>query len=321
MDTGPRWHALDALRTTFADLKAYPGTTLGCGAVLSIPVALLSLYEALRPNLRSFLLQATVSFLIGIWLSFAIITVTKQYAAGSDPGVGGLLRTSLSGRLVSFAGTQLLLILVETLALVVAMLPLGAAFARLSFRGSLSLEQLSAANAALLFGAFMLSFGLAITLLLIIYLRYGLAPVASALEGRSPIQSFTRSRQVTEGKRLDFFVLLVIAFAVGVAVALVVNGPGMVVSLGAAEPTPSQNPRSLTDLLAMFSRHEPLAPAAAVILAISNYLAYAVGTCISAALVANFYLGISGDEAALVRRRQVMQPDEGSKTTSTGPLN
>lgn len=318
MGTSPRWHAVDAFKLTFGDLMAHPGTTFGLAAVLSIPVALLSAYEALRPSVSSLLLQAGVSFVIGIWLSFVIICATKQYAQDSDPGIGRLLRTSLSGRLISFALTQLLLILVETLAVVVAVLPLIFAFSILGLPGSLSLDQLSAATAALVFGAFMLSLGLSIALLLVIYLRYGLAPVASAIEGRSPIPSFTRSRQVTEGKRLDFFVLLLITLVLGLAVAVLINGPGMVVSSGAAAPAPPQNPRALTDWILMLSRHQPLAPAAAVVLALSDYLAYAVGTSISAALLANFYLEISGDKAG-IRRRQTVQLDEGP-TVSAGPM-
>jgi hypothetical protein len=320
MGTSPRWHAVDAFKLTFGDFKAHPGTTFGLAAVLSIPVALLSAYEALRPSVSSLLLQASVSFAIGIWLSFAIICVTKQYAHDSDPGVGAMLRTSLSRRLITFATTQLLLILIETLAVVIALLPLVFAFASLGSPANLSPDQLTAATATMLFVAFMLSLGLSIALLLGIYLRYGLAPVASAMEGRSPIRSFTRSRQVTEGNKLDFFVLLLITLGLGLAVAVLVNGPGMVVSAGAAAPAPPANPGSLTDWLLMLSRHEPLAPAAAVVLALSDYLAYAVGTSISAALLANFYLEISGDEAARVRRQQTVQLEGGPKapTRPTG---
>jgi hypothetical protein len=321
MNPSRRWHALDAVRDTFADLKAHPATTLGSAVIFCIPVAFLSLYQALRPNFLSLVLQGTVSFVIVIWLSFAIVMVTKQFAEGSDPGIGGLLRSSTSAGLIGFVVTQLLLIAAETFAVAVAILPIAGAFASLGARANFSPDQMNAGNAAVLAGAFMLSFVLVIAFLLMIYLRYGLGPVISALEARSPTQSFTRSRDLTEGKRLDFFVLLLITLGIGMAVSLVINGPGMVVSLGAVASAPPPEPRSLTELLLLFIRQEPLVPAAALVVAVSDYLAYAVSIPISAALLANFYLGISGDEVTGIRSRQTMPADEGSVSTSTEPMN
>jgi hypothetical protein len=316
MNGTPRWHAFQALRNTFVHLKAYPTTTFGSAALLSIPIAFSAAHQALRPGLLSLVLHESVAFVIGIWLSYAIVTATKQYAESTDPGVGRLLKGSLSGRLIIFAITQLLLIVLEALAVAVAALPLAMTFASLGL-GSLSPDQLTGPGVARLLGAFMLSFVLGAALLLLIYLRYGLAPVVSALERRTPLPSFTRSRVLTMGKRLDFFVLLLITLGVGMAVALVLNGPGLVVSMGAATSAPRPEPGSVSDLMSLLGQQEPLAPAAAVVVAISTYLASAVGTAISAALLANFYLELSGREAAGIRSAELMSPEEGSGTISS----
>ena len=95
MNGADRWRAFDALRNTIAYLKAYPWTAFGTSAVLCVPIAFLSLYQALRPNLTSVLVQGAVSFAIAIWLGFAITIAIERYEAGQDPGVGGLIKTSL----------------------------------------------------------------------------------------------------------------------------------------------------------------------------------------------------------------------------------
>jgi len=297
------WHSIAAISNTFRDLKEHAPTSLFTAAILLSPLLLTSTVLGVTGNPFVRLINTLVAFLAGIWLAFAMTLGTKMYATGEDPGVGGLLDRSGTRRLFSFLGTNVLVgLLIGAVVGVVVLITAGAGFVAIGsplFTGQFQRYE----NPGLFSFAFLALFVgiiLALLLALFLYLRYGLAGPVNALEEQSPSKSLTRSKQITQGRRLDFFVLLLLLAAMYVAIALVFNGPAIILSLRSS----GFDGASFAGRTSPFGRTSTmfspgiLSPAGAVVAAISTYLTSVVGGVLSASVLANFYLGIRGEEVA-----------------------
>lgn len=302
--TARSWHSVAAIGNTFRDLKQHAPTSLFTAAILLSPLLITSTFVGMTGKPYVLLMNALVAFIAGFWLAFAMTLATKMYATGEDPGVGGLLDRSGTRRLFSFMGTNVLVgLLIGAVVAVVVLLTAGAGFVAISSPLATGQLQKYESPRLFLFALLALIVGLilAIVLALLLYLRYGLAGPVNALEDQTPRMSLTRSKKITEGRRLDFFVLLLLLAAIYFVIALVLNGPAMILNFratGFAGPGVGPNFGSGNSSSFFPTAFTPnvLSPAASVVAAISTYLTSVIGGVLSASALTNFYLGIRGEE-------------------------
>lgn len=287
-----KYIAPKALGETIEDLRRHASTTFGAAALLSLPVPFVAVYAAIRPTYLSTTVQTVVNTVAAWWVAYAIILVTKSYAAESDPGVWGAIKQSRPG-VTRYGMARILLGILIVLAVVVAGV-VGAfllgAIAPGLLDGPPSIELL--ATALLVIGP------LVVLALLFVYLRYGLAPVACALEQDSVGKSLGRSRRVTKGHRLDFLLLLFMVWAVTVIVQILVQGPAQMVteqpfSIGNMNPEDV----SFDELMNQALQPPPTAsPPAALVIAMSTYLSLLILEAFIAGFFARFYIGLTRPE-------------------------
>jgi hypothetical protein len=159
---------------------------------------------------------------------------------------------------------------------------------------------------ALLSSTLVLSAPVALALFVYSYLQVGLAGPANVLERLSPIKSLSRSRSVTKGRRAEFFSLLIRLVAVRFALGLLLAGPAAVVGSG---PSPFErrpaNPFSRDFLIEVLGPSRPLSVAAALVVGISTYLGAVAVTVVTATVLAQFFLEITGPDGS-----KSLQPGE-----------
>lgn len=286
-----KYLAPQALGETLEDLRRHASTTFGAAALISLPVPFVAVYAAVRPTYFSTGVQTIVNTLAAWWVAYAIILATRDYAAGADPGVGDVVKQSRSG-LVRYGLARILLGILLVLAAMVAafagLIALGFMAPGLMTGGQPTLEDI--ATVLVVLGP------LVLLALLFVYLIWGLAPVASAIENRPAGESFGRSREVTKGHRKDFLVVLFLVWVATIIVQIVVEGPGRMVvqQPGAMDPMDFQNlsfDQLMDEALAL---PPPASPPAAVVVAVSTYMSLLILEVFIAGLVARFYLGLTG---------------------------
>jgi uncharacterized membrane protein len=297
--TDRRWHSKEAFLSTLRDLRNHSSTSLFTAGILALPALFASLAQTsafrtgprgFRFDLASISLSLTLTlvswFTIRVWLRAAIISATDDYAAGSDPGVGGLLSKSATSRLFSLLGTVGLIGLLFLGAALVASLPLlGVLVLSVARFGSLVLGGRFGA----LFGvAILLSVTTFVLLATLIFFRYAMAPMVNVLEKTSPTAALARSREILRGRWPDLLVLYVILLGVGLFLALVFGGPSILISLGGGD-----GPGSLFN---RFLGPSNLSPGAALVVALSNYLVQVAGAVINTGALTNFYLRLRPEE-------------------------
>ena len=277
-----------AFRRTMGQLREHSGTTFGAAAIQCVPLAVVSVYTTMRPGWGGIALGILVGGLAGAWVAYGATVAAAQYLDGKDPGYGGLLSQSLSGGLIRYGLTALLVNLVTVLVAVLALLPLILSVGSLGADALLS-GRISEGDAVRVGAGLLVSLPLLVVGLLLVYLKLGLAATASALDRTNPAASLRRSWEVTRGHLGDFFLLTLMSLAVSLAVSLVVSGPAGLVS-AAPEPDPAADPLSMDVLAEVFGPGEPLSLPAALVTGASTYLTAVILSPFTAALLANFFL-------------------------------
>lgn len=288
------WHFLGALANTWRDLRNHASTSFFAAALIASPVALTPLAQTLPgpAGVATWLtLQVVGGLASGVWLPVALITATREYAIGSDPGVGGLLARTARGvrRLLSYLGTQVLLGLIAIGILIAASVPaIGTFVAALAGAEGRVERVFEGPLAPLLVVTIILALVLFLAGLVLIYLRYGVAGMVNVLERRSPAASLRRSRGLMRGHWLDLFVLWLIIGAVVSVLYLVLGGPALILSFASASTSP----------LGAAGPFGPAAtsPAAALVIGISLFLLQVAAGPIATGALTNFYLALRGDE-------------------------
>lgn len=273
-------------RQTFRQLMDHAGTTFGVAATLCIPIAFLGVYTAVRPGIASSFIELLVGGAIGVWLSYAATVAAGRYVAGEDPGVAGLLKLSVSYGLVRFFFTALVFNILLGIAALAALTPFFMTALSVG-PGRILTGRISEEEIFQLFIGGLLSLPLLAALSIFLYLRFGLAQTASALEGTGPLASLGRSWQRTRGRVFDFFLLNLMMLGVVMVVSLALAGPAGVVSLPAL-PDPGTDP--FGSLQFPMGETVPLGPAAAMVVGVSGFLVAMLLTPFTAALLANFLL-------------------------------
>ena len=273
-----------AMNQAFKQLRDHAGTTLGTAAALCLPIAFISLYTALRPGWGPRVFSYLAGALIGVVVGYVVTAATGMYAEENDPGVKGLFGLAASPGLFRFIATTLLFNLILAGVLGMALVPFFFSLGSIGPQRLMSLR-LSEADFLRLFFGLMASLPLMVVATLFVYLKLGVAPQASVLDGTGPAASIRRSWQVTKGRAWDLFVLLSLMFAISLAISIVVSGPAGLVS---AQPVPEAgaDPLSPSFYRSLFGPPEPLGPAAAMVTAISGYLSTLLLTSLTAAMLA-----------------------------------
>jgi hypothetical protein len=275
-----------SINRTFRMLKEYAVTSFGTAALICLPLAFLGVVTALLPGVASTTIQFLVASLIGVWLTYAITVGVGIFSQGEDPGVGGLVRRSLSVGLVRFGFTSLLFNLVLGLIVIVAFIPFFMSLASADLDRLLRFDLADGDIFRILMG-FLLSLPIVILGLLFAYLKLGLATAASALEGTGPGASLGRSWTITRGHMWEFFVMTFITGLITVALSFFLSGPAAMVSFQPEVPVGSEFSADFFEEQ-MFGRE--LGPVEAVVTGISAYLTTVLLTPLGAAMVANFFL-------------------------------
>ncbi|MEX2588294.1 MAG: hypothetical protein WD602_09950 [Actinomycetota bacterium] len=287
--TSSKYTAPKALGKTLEDLRQHASTTFGAAALISLPVPFVAVYAAVRPTYLSTTAQTVINTMVAWWVAYAIILATKAYASDSDPGVSAIVGQSRSG-LITYGLTRillgLLLIVAAVCAVVVGGIILGVAAPGL-LSGPPSIEAMA--------GLFLVMGPLVILALLFVYLLFGLAPVAAAIDRRRAGASLGRSREVTKGHRRDFLLLLFIVWVFTVIIQILVQGPAQMV---AAQNMPIGNvdPQNLSfDALVEQAMQlpPPASPPQALVIAVSTYLSLLILEAFIAGFFARFYLGLT----------------------------
>jgi len=291
-----------AMNQAFKQLRDHAGTTLGTAAALCLPIAFISLYTALRPGWGPRVFSYLAGALIGVVVGYVVTAATGMYAEENDPGVKGLFGRAASPGLFRFIATTLLFNLILAGVLGMALVPFFFSLGSIGPQRLMSLR-LSEADFLRLFFGLMASLPLMVVATLFVYLKLGVAPQASVLDGTGPAASIRRSWQVTKGRAWDLFVLLSLMFAISLAISIVVSGPAGLVS---AQPVPEAgaDPLSPSFYRSLFGPPEPLGPAAAMVTAISGYLSTLLLTSLTAAMLANFYLYARNPPQPAERRKE-----------------
>lgn len=299
--TSSKFTAPQALGETIEDLRRHASTTFGAAALISLPVPFVAIYAAVRPTYLSTTAQTVINTVVAWWVAYAIILATQSYAAGSDPGVLGAVRKSRSG-LIRYGMTRILLGILLVLAVVLAVVVGGLVL------GFIAPGLLSAPPSLETMASLVLVVGpLVVLALLFVYLRYGLAPVAGAIEQRSPGAGLARSARVTKGHRRDFLLLLFIVWVFTVIIQILVQGPAQMVaeqpmSMGNVDPQDLSFDTLMNQALQL---PPPASPAAALVIAVSTYLSLLILEAFIAGYFARFYLGLT-------------RPDEPAPTQDSG---
>lgn len=289
---------LATINLAFRLLKEHAWTTFGTAAVLCLPLAFIGVITALLPGIASTALQLLAGAIIGVWLAYAITVAVGLYFVGEDPGVGGLIRRSLSVGLVRFGFTSLLFNFVLGVIAFLALIPFFMSLASVDL-GRLLRFNVRDDDIFRIFMGLLLSIPLLLIALLFAYLRLGLAPTASALDGTGPGASLGRSWTMTKGHLWEFFVLTFITSLITGALSFFVSGPATIVTFGSDAPVGSEiSPDFFEEQL--FGRE--LGPVEAVVTGISAYLTAALLTPFGTTMVATFFL--------LVR---TPNPDQGTR--------
>lgn len=277
---------LVSISRTFKMLKEYAVTSFGAAALLCLPLAFLGVVTALLPGVASTTIQFLVGGLIVVWLTYAITVGVGLFSQGEDPGVGGLVRRSLSVGLVRFGFTSLLVNLVMGLIVIVALIPFFMSLASVDLDRLMRFDLAGGDIFRILMGV-LLSLPIVVLGLLFAYLKLGLATTASALEGTGPGASLGRSWTVTKGHMWEFFVMTFVTGLITVALSVFLSGPAAMVSFQPDVPVGSEfSPEFFEEQ--MFGRE--LGPVEAVVTGISAYLTAVLLTPLGAATVANFFL-------------------------------
>lgn len=284
-----KFTAPQALGETFEDLRQHASTTFGAAALISLPVPFVAVYAAVRPTYLSTTVQTVINTVVVWWVAYAIILATQSYAAGSDPGVMGAVRKSRSG-LIRYGMTRILLGILLVLAVILAVVVGGFVL------GFIAPGVLSAPPSLETMASLVLVMGpLVVLALLFVYLRYGLAPVAGAIEQRSPGAALARSARVTSGHRRDFLLLLFIVWVFTVIVQILVQGPAQMVaeqpmSMDSIDPQDLSFDTLMNQALQL---PPPASPAAALVIGVSTYLSLLILEAFIAGYFARFYLGLT----------------------------
>ena len=308
---------LETIGRTFRQLKEHAATTFGTAGILCIPLAFVGVITALRPGIGSTFLQFAVGGILGLWVAYATVVAVAMYSEGQDPGVGGLLRRSLSAGLVRYGFTSLLFNLVAGLVALLTLIPFFMSLASVNIERLLRF-QLAEGDIVRIVLGLLLSLPLLFFALLFTYLRLGLSPTASALEGTGPGASLGRSWQATRGHMWEFFVLTLLSVLITAAISFFVSGPAAMVSFRPAPPAGGElfSPEVMQEQ--MFGRE--LGPVEAVITGISAYLTSVLLAPFSAALLANFFLLLRNPpenvSTELKRMVPLQSPEAEAPTTS-----
>lgn len=319
--TSSKYTAPQALGKTLEDLRQHASTTFGAAALISLPVPFVAVYAAVRPTYFSTTVQTVVNTVVAWWVAYAIILATKGYAAGSDPGIMGAVGQSRSG-LVRYGLARIVLGILIVLAAIVAAV-IGGVILSLLAPGLLNAPPSLETMAAVL----LVMGPLVILALLFVYLRYGLAPVAGAIEQRGVGAGLRRSKQVTKGHRWDFLLLLLIVWVFTIIIQVLVQGPAQMV---VQQPTAigDMDPQSLSFDAVMnrvLQLPPPASPPAALVIAVSTYLSLLILEAVIAGAFARFYLALTGvDEPPPTADRGSDEPAQstegsGNSAGSAGP--
>jgi hypothetical protein len=286
-----RWHCTTALLNTLRQIGRNSSTSLPVAALLAFPFLLVSLAQWAAFSRHGFqpqwifvwlLLLMIGLFTTSIWLQASIVKATPEFAAGSDPGILGMLKQSLS-RTPSLLGALLLIGLMLLAAAMIASVPaLGILLIAAAAPGPI---KFGTPLVALVVMAGILGLAIFLFLAIVIFFRYALAPAAVVLEDKSPSAALDRSRELMQGRWVDFFLLTLMVWAVTLFVQLVVGTPAFLVSFGSRIANPSS----------LFSSGPGLSPAAALITAVSAYLVQVASPLVSVGARANFYLEIKNE--------------------------
>lgn len=290
--TSSKYTAPQALGKTMEDLRQHASTTFGAAALISLPVPFVAVYAAVRPTYFSTTVQTVVNTVVAWWVAYAIILATKAYAVESDPGVMGAVGQSRSG-LVRYGLTRIVLGILIVLAGIVAVV-IGGFILSLAAPGLLSAPP----SLETMAGVLLVMGPLVILALLLVYLRYGLAPVAGAIEQQGVGASLRRSKQVTKGHRWDFLLLLFIVWVFTIIIGILVQGPAQMV---AQQPTAigDMDPQNLsfdTLMNRALQLPPPASPPAALVIAVSTYLSLLILEAVIAGAFARFYLALTGGD-------------------------
>ncbi len=309
-----------ALNQAFRQLKDHAVTSLGTAAILCIPLAFIGAYTSLRPGWGAMLAGYAVGALLTVVVAYAVTVASGMYAEGNDPGVGGLMRRTASTGLLRYIATSMLFNLVLWVAAGLALIPF---FVSLGSVGSRALSfRLSETDFLRIFLGLLFSLPLLGIAMSFVYLKLGLSQPASALDRTGPAASLRRSWQLTKGRVWDFFLLLLMTFALGLAISIFVSGPAGVVSISRT-PEPTADPLSPAFYAELFAPPEPLGPAAAMVTGISGYLTSLLLTSVTSAILANFFLLVRSPPESVEQRRDgrmvpLRRPEQTPEETPPG---
>ena len=286
-----RWHCTTALLNTLRQIGRNSSTSLPVAALLAFPFLLVSLAQWAAFSRNGFQPEWIFVWLsllmVGLfttsgWLQASIVKATPEFAAGSDPGILRMLMASLS-RTPSLLGALLLIGLMLLAAAMIASVPaLGILLIAATASGPI---KFGTPLLALIVMAGILGLAIFLFFAIVIFFRYALTPAAVVIENKSPSAALERSRELMQGRWVDFFLLTLMVWAVTLFVQLVVGTPAFLVSFGSRVANP----------MSLFSSGPSLSPAAALITAVSTYLVQVASPLVSVGARANFYLEIRNE--------------------------
>lgn len=286
--TTTRIFAFDSFKQTFVDMKDHPSTIFIPTALLCLPllfaVAVGSVVGGTVLNI-SLLFAGQISLII--WLPVLIIRATHEFAAGVDPGVTGLFQKATNLRLFSYIGTVGLVGLLSLAGAIVAFLPTIVVTAgTIKATGFDLLKLFDGPQALLILVSFLFSMLAFAAVIVLIKLRYGLAPQTNVLERISPSQSLSRANSLLKGHRGDFFLMQLTWFAISAILGIVVGGPAQIIRF-----------TSMDSFVA--TSFVPLGPARAVIVALSAFLTSVISIPLITGATTNFYLALRSEQVRL----------------------
>lgn len=286
-------HAGRAFAESLRQLRDHSTTTLLTIGLLGIPSSGTTFLRNYLGSRLVSLIALPVTVVFGIWTQAAMVLAVRDYAAGTDPGVGGLLSKSASPRrLLSLLGVQVILFLLGTVAGLVSVVPVaGVTLAGLSGSGGDFRRMLSGSFLILFIFTVIFSVALLIFLLVVIALRYGLAGQVNVIEQRRSTESLARSRQMVSGRWGDLFLLYLMLFGAGLAGFFALVFPAGIIAASTAGPQPLLTASGI-GLLRL-----PILPAwSSAMVALASLLFGTLITPITIGSLTNFYLAIHAEE-------------------------
>lgn len=292
-----RWHSGRAFVNSLKDLKDHASTSLFTAGLLLLPSLGTSILQNLTGRPIFGLLMLPVLIATGVWLEFCLITATREYAVGNDPGMGGLISKTAFGRLASFFGVKVILFLITLGVAIVTFIPfIGVLIAGGIASGGDLQRIFDSRFGALVVLTVIISVVAFLTITVIIRFRYGLAGAANTLEGKSPPEALGRSRQMMKNRWPDMLLLVIMLAGAGLVAWIVVGLPSLIVTFRRLAETGGMATIGRPGMLP-FSRELPALPlAAALVASLSTYLLQVIMTIVSVSAITNFYLGVRGDE-------------------------